>query len=108
MQTKCGHLEEKLYADAHNGLCRKCQSNFTYLLELEQNYGEDAVIQYWYAKILTYSSSEGKEDISCLFDHLIYFYQQAFIKFPSKHKYIKKMLFMLHSLQEPFNSETLR
>jgi hypothetical protein len=53
-------------------------------------------------------SGEGKEDISCLLDHLTYFYQQAFVKFPSKQKYIKKMLFMLHSLQEPFNSETLR
>ena len=108
MQAKCGHIEEKLYANTHHGLCRKCHSNFAYLLELEQKYGEDALIQYWYAKILTYSSGEEKEDISCLLDHLIDFYQQAFIKFPSKQKYIKKMLFMLHSLQEPFNSETLK
>jgi hypothetical protein len=29
-------------------------SNFAFLLELEQKYGEDALIEYWYAKILTY------------------------------------------------------
>jgi hypothetical protein len=41
MKAKCGHVEEKLYADAHHGLCRKCHSNFAFLLELEQKYGED-------------------------------------------------------------------
>ena len=108
MEARCGHVEEKLYAAAHHGLCRKCHSNFAYLLELEQKHGEDALVQYWYAKILTYSSSEGKEDVSCLIDHLIDFYQGNLIKFPSKRKYIRKMLFMLHSLQKPFDIETLR
>jgi hypothetical protein len=85
MKAKCGHVEEKLYADAHHGLCRKCHSNFAFLLELEQKYGEDALIEYWYAKILTYSSSERKgEEVDCFIDHLIEFYQQNLIKFPSK------------------------
>jgi len=60
MKARCGHVEEKFYSDAHHGLCRKCHSNFAFLLELEQKYGEDALIEYWYGKILTYSSSERK------------------------------------------------
>ncbi|MGB7696340.1 MAG: hypothetical protein WBL46_03865, partial [Nitrososphaeraceae archaeon] len=35
MKAKCGHVTEKSYADAHGGLCRKCHSNFSFLLELE-------------------------------------------------------------------------
>jgi arginine/lysine/ornithine decarboxylase len=109
MKAKCGHIEEITYSDAHHGLCRKCHSNFAFLLELEQKYGEDALIEYWYAKILTYSPSERKEqDIRCFIDHLIEFYQRNLIEVPSKQKYIKKMLFMLHSIQKPFNIETLR
>jgi hypothetical protein len=102
MKAKCGHVEENTYSDAHHGLCRKCHSNFAFLLALEQKYGEDALIEYWYAKILTY------QDIHCFIDHLIEFYQRNLIEFPSKQKYIKKMLFMLHSIQNPFNIETLR
>ncbi len=109
MKAKCGHIEENTYLDAHHGLCRKCHSNFAFLLELEQKYGEDALIEYWYAKILTYSPSERKEqDIRCFIDHLIEFYQRNLFDVPSKQKYIKKMLFMLHSIQKPFNIETLR
>ena len=108
MKARCGHVEEKFYSDAHHGLCRKCHSNFAFLLELEQKYGEDALIEYWFAKILTYSSSERKEDVGCLIDHLIDFYQRNLIKLPSKEKYIRKMLFMLHSLQEPSDIESLR
>jgi hypothetical protein len=108
MKARCGHVEEKTYLDAHHGLCRVCHSNFAFLLELEQKYGEDALIEYWYAKILTYSSSERKQDIHCFIDHLIDFYQRNLIKVPSKEKYIRKMLFMLHSIQKPFNIETLR
>ena len=109
MKTKCGHVEDKTYSDAHHGLCRKCHSNFAFLLELQEKYGEDALIEYWFAKMLTYSSSERKEiELDCFIDHLIEFYQQNLIKFPSKEKYIKKMLYMLHSLQKPFDIETLR
>ena len=109
MKAKCGHIEENTYLDAHHGLCRKCHSNFAFLLELEQKYGEDALIEYWYAKILTYSPSERKDQgIHCLIDHLIEFYQRNLIEASSKQKYIKKMLFMLHSIQKPFNIETLR
>ena len=108
MKAKCGHLEDKTYYDAHHGLCRKCHSNFAFLLELEQKYGEDALIEYWYAKILTYSSSERKVQVDCFIDHLIEFYERNLIRFPSKEKYIRKMLYMLHSLKEPFDIETLR
>ena len=109
MHAKCGHVEEKLYADAHYGLCRKCQSNFSYLVELEQGYGEDAVVQYWYARILLYSSASAENgDLTCLLAHLIDFYQQNLVKYPSKQNYIRKMLYMLNSLQNPLNYETLR
>jgi hypothetical protein len=109
MKARCGHIEENTYLDAHHGLCRKCHSNFAFLLELEQKYGEDALIEYWYAKILTYSASDRKEqDIQCFIAHVIEFYQRNLTEVPSKQKYIKKMLFMLHSIQKPFNIETLR
>jgi hypothetical protein len=110
MKAKCGHVEEKTYSDAHHGLCRKCHSSFAFLLELEQKYGEDVLIEYWFAKILTYSYSQRKEEVQldCFINHLIEFYQQNLIKFPSKDKYIRKMLYMLHSLQKPFDIETLR
>jgi hypothetical protein len=109
MKARCGHVEEKFYSDAYHGLCRKCHSNFAFLLELEHMYGEDALIEYWYAKILTYSPPERKgEDVGCFIDHLIEFYQLNLNKFSSKQKYIRKMLYMLHSLQEPFDIETLR
>jgi hypothetical protein len=88
MKAKCGHVAEKSYAEAHNGLCRRCHSNFSFLLELEQKYGEDALVEYWYAKILTY--------------------QQKLMEVPSKKNYINKMLFMLRSVQEPFDMQTLR
>jgi hypothetical protein len=108
MEARCGHVEEKSYADAHHGLCRKCHSNFAFLLELEQKYGEDALIEYWYAMILSYLSDRREQDMQCFIDHLIEYYERNLIKSPSKQKYIRKMLFMLHSLQEPFHRETLR
>lgn len=109
MNAKCGHVEEQLFVEAHHGLCRKCQSNFANLLELEQNYGEDAIVQYWYARILLHSStSVGNEDLTCLLEHLINFYERSLVKYPLKRGYITKMLFMLRSLQDPFNYESLR
>ena len=109
MEARCGHIEEKLYADAHHGLCRNCHSNFAFLLDLEQKYGEDALIDYWYAKVLTYLSSDRKDgDLGCFIDHLIEFYQLSLIKFPSKERYIRKMLYMLHSIREPYDIDTLR
>src|SRR5437867_135165 len=107
MKAKCGHVTEKSYADAHGGLCRKCHSNFSFLLELEQNYGEDSLVEYWYAKILTYPS-ETKEEVDCFINHLIEFYQQKLMEVPSKRNYIKKMLYMLSSIKEPFDTQTLR
>ena len=107
MKAKCGHVTEKSYADAHVGLCRKCHSNFSFLLELEQKYGEDSIVEYWYAKILTYPS-ETKEEVDCFINHFIEFYQQKLTEVPSKKNYIKKMLYMLSSIKEPFEIQTLR
>ena len=85
MKAKCGHVTEKSYADAHGGLCRKCHSNFSFLLELEQKYGEDALVEYWYGKILTYPS-ETKEEVVCFINHLIEFYQQKLVEGSFKEK----------------------
>ena len=64
MEARCGHLEEKLYADVHHGLCRKCHSNFAFLLKLEQKHGEDALIEYWYSRILPIRYQKEKNEIS--------------------------------------------
>ncbi|HEX7208738.1 MAG TPA: hypothetical protein VF233_11190 [Nitrososphaeraceae archaeon] len=82
MKSTCGHLEENSFMNANDGLCRKCHSNFAFLLELEAKYGEDVLVEYWYAMILTHLSS--------------------------KENYTKKMLYMLHSIREPFDIEDLR
>ena len=92
-KARCGHYTVKSYADAHGGLYRKC--------------GEDAVVDYWYGMILT-RLPESKEEVRCFISHLIDFYQQKLIETPSKQNYIRKMLYMLNSIQEPFDIETLR
>ena len=107
MKAKCGHVTEKSYAETHDGLCRRCHSNFSFILDLEQKYGEDALVEYWYSKILTYSS-ETKEEVDCLIKHLVDYYQRKLTEFPSKKDYISKMLYMLRSIQEPFDLQTLR
>ena|ERR687895_2940249 len=109
MKATCGHVEEKSFMNANDGLCRKCYSNFAFLLELEAKYGEDAIIEYWYAMILTHlSSREDKQGVKCFIEHLIMFYQRKLVEVPSKKNYTKKMLYMLHSIQEPFDIEDLR
>jgi hypothetical protein len=80
MKAKCGH----------DGLCRRCHSNFSFLIDLESKYGEDAVVQYWYAMILTHlSSGEDKQSTDCLIEHLIDFYQRELIMVPSKDRTLK-------------------
>ena len=106
-KAKCGHIAEKSYMDAHWGLCRKCHSNLAFLIGLERKYGDDALVEYWYARILTYPY-DNKEEASCFIEHLIDFYQQKLIEFPSKQNYIRKMLYMLCSIQKPIDVQTLR
>lgn len=101
MKARCGHTERKSYVKAHHGLCRRCHSNFAYLVELEEKHGEDALVEYWYSQILA-NLSESK-DASCLIDHLIDFYQHKLVEIPSKQRYISKMLYMLRSVKEPFD-----
>jgi hypothetical protein len=67
-----------------------------------------SLIEYWYAKILTYSPSDRMVHVDCFIEHLIEFYERNLIKFPSKEKYIKKMLYMLHSVQKPFDIDALK
>jgi hypothetical protein len=109
MKATCGHLEEKSFTNANDGLCRKCHSNFAFLLEIESKYGEDALVEYWYAMILTHlSSRQDKQGVKCFIEHLTMFYQRKLVEVPSKENYTKKMLYMLHSIQEPFDIEDLR
>lgn len=107
MKAKCGHATEKSYAEAHGWLCRRCDSNFLFILGLEQKYGEDVLVEYWFSKIITYSS-ETKEEVDCLIEHLIEYYQRKLTEFPSKKNYINKMPYMLRSIQEPFDIQRLR
>jgi hypothetical protein len=105
MKTRCGHSETKSYARAHYGLCRQCHSNFSYLVELEEKHGEDALVEYWYSQILANLSET--QDAGCLIDHLIDFYQRKLVELPSKHRYITKMLYMLRSVKEPFDARNM-
>jgi len=107
MKAKCGHLAERSFVEAHDGLCRRCHSNFAFLVDLEDKYGEDALIQYWFAMILTYLTQD-KEQTGCFIEHLIDFYQRKLQVVPAKEKYIRKMLYMLNSLREPFTIESFR
>jgi len=107
MKAKCGHFVEKSFVQAHDGLCRQCHSSFAFLVNLEYKYGEDALIEYWYAMILAYIS-EDRERVGCFMEHLVEFYERKLIEVPSKENYIRKMLYMLNSLQEPFDLESLR
>ncbi len=109
MKSTCGHLEEKSFMNANDGLCRKCHSNFAFLLEIEAKYGEDVLVEYWYAMILTHlSSKEDKEGVKCFIEYLTMFYQRKLVEVPSKENYTKKMLYMLHSILEPSDIEDLR
>lgn len=105
MKTRCGHSETKSYARAHYGLCRQCHSNFSYLVELEERHGEDALVEYWYSQILANLSET--QEAGCLIDHLIDFYQRKLVELPSKRRYITKMLYMLRSVKEPFDARNM-
>ena len=106
LRARCGHLTPESYARAHHGLCRQCHSNFAYLVELEEKQGEDALVEYWYSMILANISDE-REDAACLIDHLVEFYRHKLVEIPSKQRYINKMLYMLHSLKNPFDPEKM-
>jgi hypothetical protein len=106
MRARCGHYVSESYARAHHGLCRKCHSNFAYLVELEEKYGDDALVEYWFSMIMV-NLSDSRGDADCLIDHLIDFYQRKLVESPSKRRYIHKMLFMLRSIKEPFDTQKM-
>jgi hypothetical protein len=111
MKAKCGHIirdEEISCVNAHYGLCRRCHSNFVFLVELEGQYGKDALIEYWFAMILS-NLSEDRQKTDCFLNHMIEYYQGKLTKVSSSHdySYLQKMLYMLHSLQKPNNENSL-
>lgn len=106
MRARCGHYVSESYARAHQGLCRKCHSNFAYLVELEEKHSDDALVEYWFSMILV-NLSDSRVDADCLVDHLIDFYQRKLVEIPSKRRYINKMLFMLRSIKEPFDARKM-
>ena len=108
IKAKCGHVVDKKYIDVHDGLCRKCHSNFSLIQELESKGGEDALVQYWYAMILTKLSGVSKQESACLIGHLIEYYQKQLVIIPSKERYVRKMLYMLNSLLTPFDVKSLK
>ena len=105
MKARCGHYVSNSYARAHHGLCRRCHSNFAYLVELEEKQGEDALVEYWYSQII--SNLVDSKDARCLIDHLMEFYQRKLVEIPSKKRYIEKMLYMLRSVKDPFDPTKL-
>ena len=38
MNLRCGHLTDRSFVKGHNGLCRKCHSNFSFLLDIEEKF----------------------------------------------------------------------
>ena len=110
IKARCGHLVERSTPEAHLGLCRRCHSNYIFVTELESRHGEDALVQYWCAMVLAnlYSGGENSQTANCLIDHLVEFYQRKLVSFPSKERYIRKMLYMLNSLRQPFNADDLK
>ncbi len=103
MNLRCGHLTDRSFAKSHNGLCRKCHSNFSFLLDIEEKFGEDVVVEYWYGMILI-RLSDDKQAIQCFIEHLTDFYSKKLSEVSSnKRSYIQKMLYMLNSLKEPFD-----
>ena len=108
IRAKCGHVVEKKYINVHDGLCRKCHSSFSFIQDLGSKGGEDALVQYWYAMILTKLSGVNKQESSCLIGHLIEFYEKQLVRVPSKQTYVRKMLYMLNSLLTPFDAKSLK
>lgn len=104
MNLRCGHLTDRSFAKSHNnGLCRKCHSNFSFLLDIEEKFGEDVVVEYWYGMILI-RLSDDKQATQCFIEHLTDFYSKKLSEVSSnKRSYIQKMLYMLKSLKEPFD-----
>ena len=110
MKTHCGHLSDRSFTNSHDGLCRKCHSNYIFVTELESRHGEDALVQYWCAMVLAnlYSGGENSQTANCLIDHLVEFYQRKLVSFPSKERYIRKMIYMLNSLRQPFDIDSMK
>ncbi len=103
MNLRCGHLTDRSFAKGHNRLCRKCHSNFSFLLDIEEKFGEDVVVEYWYGMILI-RLSDDKQATQCFIEHLTDFYSKKLSEVSSsKRSYIQKMLYMLNSLKEPFD-----
>ena len=99
MISRCGHLTDRSFAKSHNGLCRRCHSNFSFLLDIEEKFGEDIVVEYWYGLILT-RLSDDKQTTECFIDHLTEFYSNKLLEVSSsKRSYIKNMLYMLNLLK---------
>lgn len=108
IRAKCGHVVEKKHIDVHDGLCRKCHSSFSLIQEIESKGGEDALVEYWYAMILTKLSGVSEQESACLIGHLLEFYQKQLVIVPSKERYVRKMLYMLNSLLTPFDAKSLK
>ena len=106
-KARCGHAAPASFAEAHGGLCRRCHSNFVFVVDMEKKYGEDALVQYWYSMILA-RLPETKSEMQCFISHLVEFYESRLKERPSRRRYIEKMLYMLHSVEEPFDSKGLR
>jgi hypothetical protein len=104
MNLRCDHQTDRSFAKDHNGLCRKCHSNFSFLLDIEGKFGEDVVVEYWYGMILTRLSDDNNQATQCFIEYLTDFYLKKLSEVSSsKRSYIQKMLYTLNSLKKPFD-----
>jgi hypothetical protein len=55
-----------------------------------------------------YSGEENKLGVNCLIDHLVEFYHGKLATVPSKERYIRKMIYMLNSLRQPFDIDSMK
>jgi hypothetical protein len=55
-----------------------------------------------------HSGEENKLGVNCLIDHLAEFYQRKLATVPSKEQYIRKMIYMLNSLRQPFDIDSMK
>ena len=66
--------------------------------------------KYWYSMVLAnlYSGEENKLGVNCLIDHLVEFYHGKLATVPSRRRYIRKMIYMLNSLRQPFDIDSMK
>ena len=75
MNLHCRHLTDKSLAKGHNGLCRKCHSNFSFSTWYRRKIRWRCSGRHWYGMILI-RLSDDKQATQCFIKHLTDFYSK--------------------------------